>query len=155
MSFFSRRGNWPHRPGWLNGISELRARTPALPIDVSMPGSCRSTRVTDMPRRNNSSAQQTPTMPAPRTMTCFPMCFFLCSVKTAAPRRKHSCKRQGRSLRPVRPRGWRGRGIVLQPVAGQWEIGASGASGQASAGFCPRIRPAAATPHHEASSKTE
>ena len=55
--------------GLLNGISELVASTPALPHEVSSPGARRSTSRTDQPRRCSSSAHDTPTMPAPSTIT--------------------------------------------------------------------------------------
>src|ERR1700726_969717 len=42
---------------------------PVLPKLVSRPGCLRSTRATDQPRRCKCSADATPTLPAPRTMT--------------------------------------------------------------------------------------
>jgi hypothetical protein len=68
--FKSMRGNVCQRPGRLKGSSELRDNTPALPAEVSSPGPRLSTSVTCQPLACKAKAQDTPTMPAPSTVTC-------------------------------------------------------------------------------------
>jgi hypothetical protein len=57
-------------PGRLKGNKELREITPALPCEVSSPGACWSTKVTLQPLACKAKAHETPTMPAPSTVTC-------------------------------------------------------------------------------------
>jgi hypothetical protein len=54
----------------LKGSKELRESTPALPCEVSSPGACWSTKVTRQPLACKAKAHETPTMPAPSTVTC-------------------------------------------------------------------------------------
>jgi hypothetical protein len=68
--FDSMRGKFCSKPGRLNGNKELRDKTPALPADVSSPGPRLSTKVTCQPLACKAKAQETPTMPAPSTVTC-------------------------------------------------------------------------------------
>ncbi|SOT44452.1 hypothetical protein F01_480161 [Burkholderia cenocepacia] len=51
------------------GSTDERSISPALPKLVPSPGAPRSTRATLRPRSCRCSAAETPTMPAPRTMT--------------------------------------------------------------------------------------
>ena len=55
----------------MNGFQkEVRESTPALPWEVSSPGACWSTKVTRQPLACKAKAHETPTMPAPSTVTC-------------------------------------------------------------------------------------
>jgi hypothetical protein len=53
----------------LKGSKELRDNTPALPDEVSSPGARLSIKVTRHPLDCKAKAQDTPTMPAPKTVT--------------------------------------------------------------------------------------
>ena len=60
-------------PGVAIGTTESIWISPAFPNDVPVPGSSRSTRVTENPDLCSETAQQSPTTPAPSTVKC---CFL-------------------------------------------------------------------------------
>src|SRR5664279_6490716 len=86
--------------GLLSGRIEPLERMPAFPYEVSLPGSRRSTRITDRPRCRAAMPADTPTMPAPSTTTsadCLPTLSDIIPTTSTRRKRQAAIDRQQRA----------------------------------------------------------